>query len=321
MARVGAGHSQPTHRSPPLPYPLPPRAEGLLQSDWHEANEPGASTARPRAPGTRRTNPTGLRPAPAPTRANSERPTARSVDSPAPIPRPAHGFMPREAASTARPAAAALLATPPAAPAPTARRAPAARPGRTRPDVRRKQPARQGRSGGLCGDLGARLDLPRIERTGPPGDRGSPGRFSRSPGAARLPLGGGGVRGGEAGWGRRARGHSHRAGGAVAGAVQPRHPPRTVLARGRDVLWLFLSIGVLVVAPASPTLGRLGRPSDGPPPHRARVGRMGTNQVAIVACLGAFAAGRLSMGQLARISRHGDATLRRRGRSAGRRGC
>ena len=78
------------------------------------------------------------------------------------------------------------------------------------------------------------------------------------------------------------------------------------------VLWLFLSIGVTGRGARHHRHGPLDQPG-----WRASTSTVlesaewGTNQVAIMACLGAFAAGRLSMGQLARISRHRDATLRK----------
>ena len=78
------------------------------------------------------------------------------------------------------------------------------------------------------------------------------------------------------------------------------------------VLWLVLSVVVFALA-------------SGVAEIVVRVARLGglhltvltsaewtTNQMAVMLCVGAFAAGRISLGRLTRISRHGDATLRRR---------
>jgi hypothetical protein len=77
------------------------------------------------------------------------------------------------------------------------------------------------------------------------------------------------------------------------------------------LLWLFFSIGVLVVAPGITDMVVSIARAAGLHLAVLESAEWGTNQVAIMACVGAFAAGRLSMGQLARISRHRDATLRR----------
>ncbi|MGD0861544.1 MAG: helix-turn-helix transcriptional regulator [Candidatus Limnocylindrales bacterium] len=83
------------------------------------------------------------------------------------------------------------------------------------------------------------------------------------------------------------------------------------------VLWLSLSVAVFVLAPGvCDVVIRLGRVA-GLDLTVLRSAAWATNQMAIMVCLGAFAAGRLSMGHLARISRHRDATLRRRWAPAG----
>jgi len=77
------------------------------------------------------------------------------------------------------------------------------------------------------------------------------------------------------------------------------------------VLWLVLSVVVFALASGVADmvvgLGRLGGL------HLAvlRSAEWTTNQMAVMLCVGAFAAGRISLGRLTRISRHGDATLRR----------
>ncbi|HEY1168505.1 MAG TPA: hypothetical protein VGE81_05955 [Candidatus Limnocylindrales bacterium] len=80
---------------------------------------------------------------------------------------------------------------------------------------------------------------------------------------------------------------------------------------GEIALWLALSLAVLTVTPGiSDVFAALS--------HLAglhlvvlRTAEWATNQVAIMLCVGAFAAGHLSMGHLARISRHRDATQRK----------
>lgn len=81
---------------------------------------------------------------------------------------------------------------------------------------------------------------------------------------------------------------------------------------GEMVLWLTLSVAVFAVSSGFADLlvalgGLLGL-------HLTvlRSAEWTTNQMAIMVCAGAFMAGRLSLGHLAQVSRHGDATLRRR---------
>lgn len=81
---------------------------------------------------------------------------------------------------------------------------------------------------------------------------------------------------------------------------------------GEVVLWLMASAMPLVVSPGLAimvsALARLAGL------HLVVVtsAEWATNQIAILLCIGAFAAGRLSFGHLARTSRHGDASIRRR---------
>ena len=83
------------------------------------------------------------------------------------------------------------------------------------------------------------------------------------------------------------------------------------------VLWLVLSSAALVLAPGVADivigLGRLA----GAHLVVLRSAEWATNQVAAMLCVGAFAAGRMSLGRLTRASRHSDAALRRRWALAG----
>ncbi|MGA3030742.1 MAG: helix-turn-helix transcriptional regulator [Candidatus Limnocylindrales bacterium] len=86
---------------------------------------------------------------------------------------------------------------------------------------------------------------------------------------------------------------------------------------GEMALWLMLSAAVVVLAPgAADLIANLGGLSA---LHLVvlRSPEWTTNQVGIMVCIGAFAAGRLSMGHLARISRHRDATFRKRWAAVG----
>lgn len=78
------------------------------------------------------------------------------------------------------------------------------------------------------------------------------------------------------------------------------------------VLWLLLSVVVFALASGvAEIVVRVARVAG---LHLAVLGsaEWTTNQMAVMLCVGAFAAGRISLGSLARFSRHGDATLRRR---------
>jgi Transcriptional regulator PadR-like family len=81
---------------------------------------------------------------------------------------------------------------------------------------------------------------------------------------------------------------------------------------GEMAVWLGLSVGVFVVAPgvAGVVMG-LGRLA-GLHLVVLRSAEWTTNQMAVTLCIGAFAAGRISLGRLARISRRSEATLRKR---------
>jgi hypothetical protein len=80
---------------------------------------------------------------------------------------------------------------------------------------------------------------------------------------------------------------------------------------GEMVLWLVLSTFALVLAPGvSDVVIRLGH-LVGLQLTVLRSAEWATNQMAITLCVGAFATGRLSLGYLARISRHSDAAFRK----------
>jgi hypothetical protein len=306
-------------------------AEGLLQSDWH-AGERTRRTYRP----TARALEGGDKPdwPPAGSRVNqgqfraTDR-TARRLASP--YPEAGSWSMPRDTASTALPVAptgaapVAPLAAGATASPPAPRATPPAVPRADRPDERRPPAPTEpdptsgesGRPGwaalaAYADDLGARLDLPRTER-----DRvrqeiadhladsaqaleqhGYGSEVAASEAISRL-----GSPRDEATLIEQAEQSSGRLNRAIRRAL--------FLLVAEMVLWLILSIVVLVVAPDVTgmvvSIGRLVGL------HLAVLesAEWGTNQVAIMACLGAFAAGRLSMGMLARISRHGDAALRR----------
>lgn len=77
------------------------------------------------------------------------------------------------------------------------------------------------------------------------------------------------------------------------------------------VLWLTVSVVVMVLAPGV-TDGVLALGTVvGAHLVVLRSAEWATNQMAIVLCVGAFAAGRMSLGQLARMSRHSFASLQR----------
>jgi hypothetical protein len=288
-------------------------AEGLLQSDWHEG-ERTRRKYRPTARALERADEPDW--SPAGSRANQGQfgaPDRAERRLASPDPEAGSWFMPREAASTARPAAAALLATPPAAPRADRhdeRRPPAP----VEPGPTSGESSRPGRAAlaAYAADLGARLDLPRIER-----DR------VRQEIADHLADSAGAL-----------EQHGYRSEAAASEAVSRLGSPRdeaTLIEQAEQspgrfnrairrglfllvaemLLWLFLSIGVLVVAPGVTDMVVSVARLTGLHLTVLESAEWATNQVAIVACLGAFAAGRLSMGQLARISRHGDATLRR----------
>ena len=80
---------------------------------------------------------------------------------------------------------------------------------------------------------------------------------------------------------------------------------------GEMALWLMLAVAVVVLAPGVADL--IAKVGGLAALHLVvlRSPEWTTSQVAITICIGAFAAGRLSMGHLARISRHRDATFRK----------
>jgi Transcriptional regulator PadR-like family len=81
---------------------------------------------------------------------------------------------------------------------------------------------------------------------------------------------------------------------------------------GEMVIWLGISVGAIILAPGLADMATgLGRVAG---LHLAvfRSAEWAMNQIAIVLCIGAFSAGRGSLGRLARITRHSEATLRKR---------
>ncbi len=318
-------------------------AEGLLQSDWH-AGERTRRKYRPTVRALERADEPDW--SPAGSRANQGQfraPDRAERRLASPDPEAGSWFMPRDTASTARPAtpegaapapARTSAATGPAtaslpAPAPSAN-APAPPPTpRATPridryiETRPPFPAEPGpasgegrRPGGAAlaayvDDLGARLDLPRIELDRVCQEIGD--HLVDSAGALEQ--------------------HGYGPEAAASEATSRLGPPLDLAALieqaeqspGRlnrairralfllvaeMVLWLFLSIAVLVVAPGITDMVVGIVSLTGLHVTVLESAEWATNQVAIMTCLGAFAAGRLSMGQLARISRHRDATLR-----------
>ena len=86
---------------------------------------------------------------------------------------------------------------------------------------------------------------------------------------------------------------------------------------GEIVLWLIASAAPLAVSPGvAGTVTRLARGA-GLNIVVVTSAEWATTQIAIMLCIGAFAAGRLSFGHMTRISRHSDATVRRRWAAGG----
>ena len=81
---------------------------------------------------------------------------------------------------------------------------------------------------------------------------------------------------------------------------------------GEVVVWLALSVAVFVVSPGLADIATTVAGLAGLHLVVLTSAEWATNQMAVMLCIGAFAAGRMSMGQLARISRHRDSTLRKR---------
>jgi len=80
---------------------------------------------------------------------------------------------------------------------------------------------------------------------------------------------------------------------------------------GELVLWLAASAVPLVVAPGLTSMATEAARLAGLHLVVLTSAEWATNQIAIMLCIGAFAAGRLSFGHMARISRHSDAAIRR----------
>jgi DNA-binding PadR family transcriptional regulator len=293
-------------------------AEGQLQSDW-QAGERTRRKYRPTARALERADEPDW--SPAGSRVNQSQfaaPDRAPRRLASPDPEAGSWFMPRETAPPVAPGApwavpAASVATPPA----TSRIGRHAKSRPQTPSEPSPAPGGDGRPGradlaAYADDLGARLDLPRIER-----DR------VRQEIADHLADSAGTLE--QQGYGPEAA-----ASEAISRLGSPRDEATLIeqaeqspgrlnraIRRGllllvaEMLLWLFFSIGVLVVAPGITDMVVSIARAAGLHLAVLESAEWGTNQVAIMACLGAFAAGRLSMGQLARISRHRDATLRR----------
>ena len=292
-------------------------AEGLLQSDWHEG-ERTRRRYRPTALASERDDePAGP---PDASRANQGQfgtPAGEDRRPVSPDPEAGSWFMPREMAPPTRrpaPPPRAAAASHPEHPAMAAAGPPAGAPPADSPAATSGEAGRPGRVAiaAYADDLGARLDLPRLECDRVRQEIAD--HLVDSAGA--LELHGYGSEAAAADAMSRLGSPSDQA-ALIEQAEQTPARLRRAIRRGalvlvaELVLWLFLSVAVLVVAPgvtdAVVAAGRLAGI------HLAVLesAEWATNQVAAMVCLGAFAAGRLSMGLLARISRHGDATLRK----------
>lgn len=285
-------------------------AEGLLESDWREAE---------RVRRLYRLTATALRQAdahawPAIVLRDSLSPSRGEIDRPSrthsPDPDAGSWFVPPKPAPTAvAPATAASAAPSEPGAANESGRVPSDRPAR---------PATEGRPGNPAiaryeADLGADLDLPRPEAA----------RVRQeitdhlTDSAHALELGGLDTVAASA-EAIRHLGDPRYLAAQIAAAQQTRDRQGRAIRRAvvelvsEVILWMVLSAAVVVLSPgASDVVTSLGRMAG---LHLAvlRSAEWTTNQMAIMLCIGAFAAGRLSMGQLSRISRHSDATLRKR---------
>lgn len=82
-------------------------------------------------------------------------------------------------------------------------------------------------------------------------------------------------------------------------------------------VWLAVSLAIVVAVPRIAGLLISGTALAGMHVAVLQTAEWSANQIAMMLCIGAFAAGRLSMGQLSRISGHSDAKLRRRWAASG----
>ena len=80
---------------------------------------------------------------------------------------------------------------------------------------------------------------------------------------------------------------------------------------GEMVLWLAASVAAFVVGPGLADVATSLCRAAGLHVVVLTSAPWATNQMAAMMCIGAFAAGRLSLGHLARIGRHGDASVRK----------
>jgi hypothetical protein len=77
------------------------------------------------------------------------------------------------------------------------------------------------------------------------------------------------------------------------------------------VVWLVPAVALITLAPFLADLAIAAGGMAGAHLTVLRSGEWVTNQIAVILCLGAFSAGRMSLGQLARGSRHRDDSVRR----------
>jgi hypothetical protein len=274
-------------------------ADGLLQSEWHEGEH-----AR------RKYRLTGNASAPT-SRGDQRTPgAANQADRRAVSPDPEAGSWfvpPREVAPVAVAAPVAAAAAAPASPV--------APPTGAESSSVKRQADRPGWAAlaAYADDLGARLDLPRAERNRVCHEiadhlRDSAHALERqrydSEAAAKEALG--------------RLGPSRDLAHSIEQAQQTPNRFRRGIRRGvldivgEMLLWLVLSVVPFALAPGLVDIVMgLGRVA-GLHLVVLRSAEWTTSQAALMLCVGAFAAGRISLGRLARISRHNEATFRKR---------
>ena len=270
-------------------------ADGLLQSDWHEgehARRKYRLTATASAPASR-----GDQSVPA-----AEHQADRRAASP--DPEAGSWFMPPKASAPVAPATPRSDRDSDSQP-PTAAESSSAKNQADRPDW--------AALAAYADDLGARLDLPRAEHSRVCHEiadhlRDSAHALERqgygSEAAATEALG--------------RLGPSRDLAHSIEQAQQTPNRRKRAIRRGvleivgEMVLWLALSVVPFALAPGLVDvvmgLGRIA----GLHLVVLRSAEWTTSQAALMLCVGAFAAGRISLGRLARISRHNEATLRKR---------
>ncbi len=294
-------------------------AEGLLLSDWHEAER----TRRKYRPTVAALDWLGEHAASAPSvrgtqsggreRGNELGRADRAIS---PDPESGSWFLPPlpEAPATAVFPGAARDRDAGAVPGSTEDGRPAdepadgpAQPARERDDAGSAAVAR------YAGDLGAGLDLPRIEAERVRQEIAD--HLADSSAALRL----GGLEA-EAATAEAIRGlgEVHDLAARIGRAQHTKARLDRARARaaiefaGEVVIWLALSVAVFVVSPGLADIATVAAGLAGLHLVVLTSAEWATNQMAVMLCIGAFAAGRLSMGYLAQISRHRDPTLRKR---------